>query len=210
MRIFALAFLLLLAAAAPARAQSLFILQGERAVEGSMAWSVGPFSQGVEFHGGGSLDGRWDVGFGVNRYRVELGGPDDTTLTEWTPFARYFLFKETDDGTPVSLAARAQFFNGNYGGSDEGWYILAGAEIYKRLELTPSLALFPFVGFSVAGESYSFGGADAERALYLTRQFGVQGQLSIGEHAWLRLTLEEHSFRRETYRAARVAYVRRF
>src|SRR5262245_50292218 len=93
-----------------ADAQSLFILQGQRAAEGSVAWSVGPFSQGVEAHGAVSLDGRWDVGFGVNRYDADLGGDDDTRFTEWTPFARYFLFKEQDDGTPVSLAAHAQYF----------------------------------------------------------------------------------------------------
>jgi hypothetical protein len=209
MRIFALVLLLLLGAP-PARAQSLFILQGERAAEGAAGWSVGPFSQGGELHAGGSLDGRWDVGLGINRYRVDLGGPDDTTLTEWTPFARYFLFKEADDGTPVSLAARAQFVNSNYGGNDEGWYILAGAELYKRFALTEGLALHPYIGFSLAGESYSFGGADPERALYLTRQFGVHGEIALNEDAWLRVTVEEQSFRRETYRAARAAYVRRF
>src|SRR5918995_2511171 len=93
-----------------AASQSLFILQGERAAEGSVGWSVGPFSSGVETHGGVSLDGRWDVGFGFNRYSVDLGGEDDSVFTEWTPFARYFLFKEDDDATPVSIAAHAQLF----------------------------------------------------------------------------------------------------
>lgn len=193
-----------------AQAQSLFILQGERAAEGSIGWSVGPFSNGVEIHGGASLDGRWDVGFGVNRYSVDLGGDDDTILTEWTPFVRYFLFKEADDSTPVTLAARAQFFSDDFGGSDEGWYVLAGGELFKKFTLTEGLALYPYVGFSLAGESYSFSGADPERALYITRQFGVHGQVTLKGGAWLRVTVEEHSFRRETYRAARVAYVRRF
>jgi hypothetical protein len=210
MRTIAPMVFVLLTAAAPAHGQSLFILQGDRAAEGAAAWSVGPFSQGGEFHGSGSLDGRWDVGFGFNRYRVDLGGPDDSTLTEWTPFARYFLFKEQDDATPVSLAARGQFVNSSYGGSDEGWYILAGAELYKQFELNPHFALHPYIGFFLAGESFSVGGADVERALYLTRQFGVHGLYALTANAWLRLTVEEHSFRRETYRAARFAYVRRF
>jgi hypothetical protein len=193
-----------------AGAQSLFILQGERAAEGSIAWSVGPFSNGIEIHGAGSLDGRWDIGFGVNHYDVDLGGSDDSTLTEWTPFVRYFLFKEADDDTPVSVAARAQFFKDDFGGSDEGWYVLAGAELYKKFTLAENIALYPYVGFSLAAESYAFGGADPDRAVYLTRQFGVHGQFSLGTDAWVRATLEEHSFRRETYRAARIAYVRRF
>jgi hypothetical protein len=210
MRTIALHVLALVVAATPAFGQSLFILQGERAAEGAAAWSVGPFSQGGEFHGGGSLDGRWDVGFGINRYSVDLGGPDDDTLTEWSPFARYFLFKEQDDATPVSVAARAQFVNSNYGGSDEGWYILAGGELYKRFEMNAALVLYPYVGFFLAGESYSFAGSDPDRALYLTRQFGVHGVYALGANSWLRLTVEEHSFRRETYRAVRAAYLRRF
>jgi hypothetical protein len=192
------------------QAQSLFILQGERAAEGSIAWSVGPFSNGVEAHGGASLDGRWDVGFGINRYQVDLGGDDDTTFTEWTPYVRYFFFKEQDDGTPVTLAARAQYFGDRFDGSDAGWYVLAGGELFKKLSLTPEWALYPFVGFSLAGESYTFGGSGADRAVYITRQFGVHGQMALGTTGWLRLTVEEHSFRRETYRAARVAYIRRF
>ncbi len=204
------AFLLIVAGSAPAAGQSLFIAQGERAAEGSVGWSVGPFSNGVETHGAVSLDGRWDVGFGFNRYSADLGGQDDSVFTEWSPFVRYFLFKEDDDGTPVSFAAHAALFQDNFEGDDEGWYVLAGGQLYKKLTLADTLSLYPFVGFALAGESYTFGGGAAERALYLTRQFGVHGQISLGTDSWLRVTAEEHDFRRETYRALRVAYVVRF
>lgn len=197
-------------AAHPASAQSLFILQGERAVEGAVAWSVGPFSNGVETHAAMSLDGRWDVGFGLNRYAADFGGDDDTTLTEWTAFGRYFLFKEDDDATPVSFAAHAALFLDDFEGDADGWYALAGGQLYKRLALGEGLSLYPFVGFSLAGESYSFGQGDPERSIYLTRQFGVLGLITLSGDAWLRISAEEHSFRRETYRAVRVAYVRRF
>ena len=192
-----------------ASSQSLFILQGENAVEGSVGWSVGPFSNGVEAHGAVSLNGRWDVGFGFNRYAADLGGEDDSIFTEWTPSVRYFLFKEDDDATPVSFAARAQYFKDSFDGEDGGWYVLAGGELFKKLTLVEGFALYPFVGFSVAGESYSLGGG-TERSVYLTRQFGVHGQIALGSDAWLRITAEEHSFRRETYRAVRGAFVRRF
>lgn len=194
----------------PVSAQSLFILQGERAAEGSIAWSVGPFSQGIELHGAVSLDGRWDIGFGFNRYDVDFGGDGDTTLTEWTPFVRYFVFKEDDDATPVSLAVHAQYFSDGFEGDDEGWYVLLGGQLYKKLRLTDAFALYPYVGFALAGESYTIGGSDAEGAIYLTRQFGVHGQVRVTDNAWFRLTVEEQSFRRETYRAARAAYVVRF
>ena len=205
-----LAAALLTLFASTASSQSLFILQGERAIEGSVAWSVGPFSNGVETHGSFSPNGRWDVGFGFNRYQVDFGGADDTTLTEWTPFVRYFLFKEDDDATPVSLAVHGQYFADDFEGGDDGWYVLAGSQLFKRLTLSDGFSLFPYVGFSFALESFSAGGSDADRSVYLTRQFGVHAQLRMTDDGWIRLTVEEHSFRRETYRAARVAYLVRF
>ncbi len=192
-----------------ASAQSLFIRDGERAAEGSIGWSVGPSSDGVEVHGGLSLDGRWDVGFGVNRYTFDVPGGDQT-FREWTPFVRYLVFKEEDDAVPVSLSIHGQYFRDDYEGDDEGWYVLAGAQVIKRLELSDGFALYPFLGFSLAAESYTFAGADAARSTYLTRQLGVHGWLTLTDGLWLRMTAEEHGFRRETYRAVRAAIVRRF
>jgi hypothetical protein len=209
MRSILIAVSLTLLFSSAAFSQSLFILQGERAAEGSVGWSVGPFSDGIETHGAVSLDGRWDVGVGFNRYAADLGGEDDSIFTEWTPFVRYFLFKEDDDATPVSFAAHAQYFQDNFDDDDTGWYVLGGGQLFKKLTLADGFALYPYVGFSLAGESYTFGG-DTERAVYITRQFGVHGQVTMGSDAWLRITAEEHSFRRETYRAVRAAFVKRF
>jgi len=193
-----------------ADAQSLFVAGGERASEASIGWSVGEFSQGVEVQGGASLRGRWDVAFGVNHYDADLGGRNDSTLTEWSPSARYFLFKEQDDQTPVSVAVHGQYVHDSYSGSGAGWYALLGGELFKKLALTDRFGLYPYLAFSLAADSVSFAGGEPDRSLYLTRQFGVHTQFGLGERAWLRFTVEEHSFRRETYRAARVAYGRKF
>lgn len=193
-----------------AYAQSLFVLQGERAAEGAVSWSSGAFSNGLELQGAVSLDGRWDVGLGFNRYSVDLGGDDNTIFTELTPSVRYWLFKEDDDATPVSLAAHAQLFLDDYEGDDTGWYTQVGAQLFKKLTVvSDGLAFYPFVGFSIVTESSTFGGR-TERATYLTRQFGVHTQIPVSDGGWVRLTVDEHAFRRESYRAARVAYVRRF
>lgn len=190
-------------------AQSLFVTQGERAAEGSIGWSVGPFSHGIELAGSMSLDGRWDVGFGLNRYSLELGGPDDGTLTEWTTFARYFVFKESDDGAPVSLAAHAQLFRDDFDNDDDGWWALGGGQLFKTLTLAEGVALHPYVGFSLTAERFTIGG-QVDRSVYLTRQFGVHGQLALGPDTWVRISVEEQSFRRETFRAIRAFYTRRF
>jgi hypothetical protein len=200
---------LILISASTATAQSLYVADGERAAEGSAAWSVGPSSNGLEVHGAASLNGRWDVGFGVNSYNVDVPGGDQT-FSEWTPFVRYFLFKEDDDSVPVSLSVGGQYFRDNYEGDDEGWYALFGATVAKRLTLSDGFSLYPYLGFSLATESYTFGDADPARSTYLTRQLGVHGLLTLTDGLWLRVTAEEHAFRRETYRAVRVAVVSRF
>ena len=210
MRILLVAAAAVFFGAGQAGAQSLFIAQGEHAAEGAVAWSVGPFSQGIELSGALAINGRWDVGFGVNRYDADFGGGADTTFTEWTPSVRYFWFKERDDATPVSVAAHAQYFHDDYNGIGKGWYALAGGDLFKTFALTDRLSLHPFVGFSVAAESFRFAGATADRSVYLTRQFGVHAQFALGASGWLRFTLEEHSFRRETFRAALVGFGRRF
>lgn len=204
-----LATLVFLAVASTAAGQSLFVPTGERGAEGSVSWSVGPSSNGVELHGAASLDGRWDVGFGVNRYTLNFDDGSDSSWTEWTPFVRYFVFKEDDDAVPVSFAVHAQYFQDNFEGDDTGWYVLTGANIYKKLALTDTFALYPYVGFSLAGESYTFGG-ETDRAIYVTRLFGVHGLVTLADGTWLRISVEDHSFRRETYRALRAALVRRF
>jgi hypothetical protein len=199
-----------LATASESPAQSLLIDRGQRAVEGSVAWSVGPFSNGIETHVAASVTGRLDVSFGFNWYAADLGGGDDTALFEWTPAVRYFFFKEADDGTPLSVAVHGAYFRDEYEGETEAWYALLGGQLFKRFGLSDGFALYPYVGFSLAGDSYAVSGGAAEYAIYLTRQLGVHAAIALGGRSWLRVTAEEHAFRRETYRAARVAYVRRF
>jgi len=67
----------------------------------------------------------------------------------------------------------------------------------------------PFAGFAFVAESYTFGGGDADRAQYLTRDFGLHFTTAMDRPWVLRLTVAEQSFRRETYRGARLAVIRR-
>ena len=111
---------------------------------------------------------------------MDFGGGADTTFSEWTPFVRYFWFKEGDDGAPVSVASHAQYVHDDYSGIDKGWYVLGGGDVFKKLRLSDGFALYPYLGFSVAAESFRFGGASADRSAYLTRQFGVHAQFALG------------------------------
>jgi hypothetical protein len=193
-------------------AQSLYLEPTQRALEATVGWSVGPSSDGVETTVAVALAGRVDAGFAFNRYDVDFGDGTGVTFREYAPFVRYFAVKEARDGAPVSVALHGQFFGDDFTDEDTGWYIMTGATIYKRLGLSKTLTIYPFIGFSFVGESYSYDGDPHERAVYLARNLGMHATVPLGASGatLLRFTVEEQSFRRETYRAARIGIVRRF
>jgi len=202
--------LLAIATAAPASAQSLYLKKGENAVEGSVAWSVGPFSKGVEGVASAGFDGKVDVGLSIARYTYTFDDGSESTFNEYAPFVRFFPIKEGDGGgPPVSLSINGQVFLDDYSTPDTGRYVQVGTTVYKDLKLSDGFAIQPYLGFAFVAESYSFGGAPAERAQYLTRDIGLHFT-SAPQRPWVfRFTLAEQSFRRETYRAARVSLIRR-
>lgn len=197
-------------AAQPAAGQSLFLERGQRAAEGTVGWSFGPSSDGLETRFGVAFDGRVDAGVGFNRYTLDFDDGSSSTFTETAPYLRWFVTKEGDNA-PVSLALGAQYFVSHLDGDDSGAYVMVGPTVYKRLKLSETTALHPFIGFALVAESYTFSGV-TDRASYLARTLGLvfTTTLTADGRSLIRFEVEEQSFRRETYRAARVGYVRRF
>lgn len=112
-------------------------------------------------------------------------------------------------GKPVSLAVHGQVFVDDDDSPDSYHYVLAGTTVYREVEVGPRFSLHPFLSFGFVRESYTPAGGSADTPVYLTRHLGVHFNVKTGQ-AIVRFTLEDNSFRRETYRAARVAYVRGF
>lgn len=201
----------LVAALAPmAAAQSLFLEPGQRAVEATVGWSFGPSSDGVEARIGVALNDRVDVGIGLNRYTLDFDDGSSSSFRESAPYVRWFAVKE-GAAAPVSLAVGAQYFVSHLAGDDSGAYVMAGPTLFKRFRLSDAVDLHPFLGFAIVGESYTFGG-DTDRAAYLTRSLGLifTTRLTLDGRSMLRVEVDEQSFRRETYRSARVGFVQRF
>jgi hypothetical protein len=205
-----LLLLLVLAPAAPAGAQSLFLERGQHAVEGVAGWSFGPSSDGLETRIGVSFGGQIDVGIGQNRYTLDFDDGSSSSFRETAPYFRWFVVKE-GNAAPVSLALGAQYFVSHIDGPDSGAYVMLGPTVYKRFNLSEATALYPFLGFSFVGESYTFSG-ETDRAAYLARSLGLifTTRLTSDGRSLMRFEVEEQSFRSETYRAARVGYVQRF
>jgi hypothetical protein len=198
-----------LGAAAPALAQSLHLPAGTNGVEVSAGWSVGPSSEGLETVVGVSIGGRLDVGVGFNFYDLTFEDGSTSSFEEYAPLVRWFPLKE-QSGAPLSLSVNGQLFVDDYGTDDEGSFVQIGTTAYKAFTLANKWAITPFAGFAFVAESYTFGGGEPDRAQYLTRDFGLHFT-SPADRAWmLRMTLIEQSFRRETYRGARAAIIRKF
>ena len=198
-----------LAVAAPASAQSLHLPAGTHGVEVSAGWSVGPSSEGLETFIGASIGGRVDVGVGIHNYTVTFDDESTSSFDEYAPLVRWFPLKE-QSGAPLSLSVSGQLFVDDYGTDDEGSFVQIGTTAYKAFTLPNQWSITPFAGFAFVAESYTFGGGPADTAQYLTRDFGLHFT-SPADRGWLvRFTLLEQSFRRETYRAARAALIRRF
>jgi hypothetical protein len=198
----------LLATAAPAFAQSLHLKDGQRAIEATTGWSVGPSSDGLESFASMSLNGRVDVGLGISRYTYTFDDGSTSTFNEYAPFVRVFLVKE-QSGAPVSVAVSGQVFIDDYETDDAGHYAQVGTAIYKSLKLSDWFTVEPFVGFGFVAESYTFGDGPAERAQYLTRDLGLHFTTRADRDWLIRVTFTEQGFRRETYRSARLTFVRR-
>ena len=194
-------------AAAPAGAQSLYLDKGEKAVEGYAGWSTGPSSTGAEFLGSVGF-GRVDVGVGIARYTYTFDDGSKSSFTEYSPLVRFFAVKQTA-GAPISLSINGQLFFDDYGTSDKGSYAKLGTTVFRDVKVTDGFSLQPYIGFAFVAESYTFGDSPAETAQYLTRDLGVHFTTAPARPWVLKLTLEDQAFRRETYRAARIAVIRR-
>jgi hypothetical protein len=200
--------LVLSMSAAPAAAQSLYLQKGEHAVEATGGWSVGPFSTGAEFVASAAVDGRVDAGIGIARYTYTFDDGSTSSFNEYAPFVRFFPVKQPG-GAPISLSLNGQFFVDDYGNSDSGHYQQLGTTIYRDVKVTGNFSIQPFGGFAFVAESYTFGDDPAATAQYLTRDLGVHFTTSPSRPWVLKATLSEQSFRRETYRQARVSVIRR-
>lgn len=202
-------FCALLASAAPAFAQSLHLKDGQRAIEATTGWSVGPSSDGLESYTSVSLRGRVDLGIGISRYTYTFDDGSTSTFNEYAPFVRLFLVKQ-QNGAPVSVAVSGQVFIDDYETDDSGHYVQLGTTVYKSLTLSDWFTVEPFVGFGFVAESYTFGGEPAERAQYLTRDLGLHFTTRTDRDWLIRVTFTDQGFRRETYRSARISFMRRF
>jgi hypothetical protein len=209
MRSVTVAMVMVLGVGTQAVAQSLHLPAGTNGIELSAGWSVGPSSNGIETFVGGSIGGKVDIGVQLSHYEATFDDGFTSHWEDYAPLVRWFPVKE-QGGAPVSLSVSGQFFIDDYeSDEDSGKFVQIGPTVYKAFTLGNGWAITPFAGFGFVAESYSFGGAPADNAQYLTRDFGLHFTSPVDSSWMVRFTLLDQSFRRETYRGARVALIRK-
>jgi hypothetical protein len=157
-----LCFLTATLVASSARAQGIFIEKGDPdTISATVGGGVFKDAWGAGIAGGYSYRGVFDVGLDFTRFAYTNG--DNNTLAGYSvaPYATWHLFRHDVDELPVSIAATfaAQriFYTGNGPVSNpEGWGLVAGGSVYRRLEFGTSIVFIPeaFVGLDISSTRF--------------------------------------------------------
>ncbi|MGD0835239.1 MAG: hypothetical protein ABSB49_01175 [Polyangia bacterium] len=135
-----------------AYAQSLFIERGDPStmsltLGGMLGNTLGP-SGTVE--ASYSYRGVFDVGLEFGALDYKSGRNDNLRSLDFAPFFNWHLLRSEEDELPVSLSLLVAvekvlyYDNGAYA-SPNGWGVLAGGTIYRRIELGSSVLFIPEV-----------------------------------------------------------------
>ena len=135
-----------------AYAQSLFIERGDPStmsltLGGMLGNTLGPSGTAEVSY---SYRGVFDVGLDFGALGYKSGRNDNLRSLDFAPFLNWHLLRSEEDELPVSLSLLVAvekvlyYDNGAYA-SPNGWGVLAGGTIYRRIELGSSVLFIPEV-----------------------------------------------------------------
>lgn len=148
-KIIGICFLTAMLFASSARAQSIFIDKGDPSVVGvTVGGSILKEAWGAGLDVGYSYRGVFDVGANFTRYAFTAG--TNTKLAGYTvaPFLNWHLFRHDVDEMPVSISMGFEVLRTVYTGNTpvanpEGWGLVVGPSVYRRMELGTSVVFVP-------------------------------------------------------------------
>jgi hypothetical protein len=152
-----LCFLTATLVASSARAQGVFIEKGDPStVSATVGGGVFKDAWGAGLAAGYTYRGVFDVGLDFTRFAYTGGDNHNLAGYSVAPYANWHILRSDADESPVSIAAtfamQRIFYSGNRLANPEGWGLVAGGSVYRRLELGTSLVFIPeaFVGFDMS------------------------------------------------------------
>jgi len=196
----------LLLAAAPLAGQSLNLQRGQHGIEATAGWSTSDTNGGFEGYVAAGIGGIVDIGVGMLRFdeTYDSGAGYD----EIAPFARLFVLKQGDRGSPISVALLAQFYLDEYDDGSEADYIQVGPTFYHSMKVSDALSITPFVGFAFMTENFEQAGG-TERTNFVQRDLGLQLSTRADRPWGLSATLIDQAYNTSTYRSIRLSLLRR-
>ena len=150
-KIIGLCFLTATLLASSARAQSIFIDKGDpSAVDATVGGGLMKDAWGAGVGAGYSYRGVFDVGADFVRYAYTGGTNDKLAGYSLAPFVNWHAFRHDVDELPVSisigLAMQRIVYTGNGPvANPEGWGMVLGPSVYRRMEFGSSLVFVPEV-----------------------------------------------------------------
>ena len=204
---YALPLGLLLMTAVPLAAQSVNLQRGQHGIEATVGWSTSETVGGFEAYLAAGIGGIVDLGVGILRFDETYASGDG--YDEIAPFARLFVLKQGDGGSPISVALLAQFYLDEYDDGTEADYIQVGPTFYHSMKVSDALSITPFVGFAFMTENLKQAGG-TERTNFVQRDLGLQLSTRTDRPWGLSATLIDQGYITATYRSIRLSLLRRF
>jgi len=150
-KIIGLCFLTATLFASSARAQSIFIDKGDPNTMGvTVGGGVNKNAWGAGAGAGWSYRGVFDVGADFVRYAYTAGSNKNLAGYSISPYTTWHAFRHDVDDMPVSISWTLAMQRIVYAGngpvaSPEGWGLVTGPSVYRRMEFGTSLVFVPEV-----------------------------------------------------------------
>ncbi len=148
-KIIGLCFLTATLFASSARAQSIFIEKGDpSAMDVTVGGGLIKDAWGAGLGAGYSYRGVFDVGADFVRYAYTAGPNNKLAGYSVAPFVTWHAFRSDVDELPVSVAVTFAMQRIVYAGNGpvanpEGWGLLLGPSVYRRMEFGSNLVFVP-------------------------------------------------------------------
>ncbi len=195
-----LCFLTATLVASSARAQGIFIEKGDPdTISATVGGGVFKNAWGAGIAGGYSYRGVFDVGLDFTRFAYT--GGDNNTLAGYSvaPYGTWHIVRHDVDEFPVSIAAtfavQRIFYAGNGLANPEGWGLVAGGSVYRRMEFGTSLVFIPeaFVGFDMASTRFYTSAGDQNSGNTVDQSAGYKTTFKYSVRALFRPNLLMHA-----------------
>ena len=189
-----LCFLALTLTAGTAHAQGVFLEKGQpgiSAAAGAAAIGTGWTASVVPSY---TYRGMFDVGLDVTRYSYSKGEVNHLSAIGLMPFATAYFTRSDDGPWPISisgtLAVQRRIYMGNGGAPNpDGWGLLLGASVFRRIEFSNSFIGIPEVFVAYDLQSISWHSTRLDGGAAITPQPGQDTRYSHNARLFLRTNL---------------------